>query len=131
MSQEYEITFFVDRSLGKHTVPEILRATGINVEIHDDHFSQQTLDVEWIPEIGEQDWIILTKDARIATNRHERQAVAYAGLKMFAFASQNLSGEAMAIAFQKALPKMLKFIDESTAPFIAKVYKDGKVIEEA
>ncbi len=39
MSKESKITFFVDRSLGKHTVPEILRATGVNVEIHGDRLS--------------------------------------------------------------------------------------------
>ncbi|WP_204105588.1 MULTISPECIES: hypothetical protein [Spirulina sp. CCY15215] len=35
--------------------------------------------------------------------------------------------KSMAIAFREALPKMLKFIEKNPAPFIAKVYKDGRV----
>ncbi|MDB9314899.1 hypothetical protein PN462_17425 [Spirulina sp. CS-785/01] len=46
------VTFFIDRCLGKHPILETLRATGITVEIHDDHFPQNAQDVEWIPEIG-------------------------------------------------------------------------------
>jgi predicted nucleotidyltransferase len=33
------LTFFVDRSLGAHDVPDARRATGARVEIHDDHFA--------------------------------------------------------------------------------------------
>ncbi|MEQ8467292.1 hypothetical protein [Coleofasciculus sp. E1-EBD-02] len=41
---------------------------------------------------------------------------------------KKLSGEEIATAFRDALPSMLKFISENQAPFIAKVYKDGKVV---
>ncbi|MGK7927370.1 MAG: hypothetical protein AB4290_19370 [Spirulina sp.] len=129
MTKEHKTTvFFIDRCLGKHPILERLRATGITVEVHDDHFPQNALDIEWIPEIGKRGWIILTKDARIARNTIERQAVAYAGIRMFTLASKKLSGEETAIAFQSALPSMLKFITKNTAPFIAKVYKSGKVL---
>ncbi|NER45658.1 MAG: hypothetical protein F6J92_02985 [Symploca sp. SIO1A3] len=58
----------------------------------------------------------------------ERRAVALVGARMFNLASKGLSGEEMAIAFRDALPSMLKFIAKNQAPFIAKVYKDGKVV---
>lgn len=119
--------FFIDRCLGKHPIQEFLRDMGVRVEIHDDHFPQNTLDQDWLPIIGERGWIILTKDARIARNTLERQAVARANLRMFTLASKNLSGEETASAFREALPLMLKFIAENPAPFIAKVYKNGKV----
>lgn len=38
-------TYFVDRSLGSHDVPAALRAAGPIVEVHDDHFTQDTTDV--------------------------------------------------------------------------------------
>lgn len=122
-----ETIFFIDRCLGKHPILEKLRATGIRVEIHDDHFPQNTLDQNWIPKIGEWGWIILTKDASIARNTLERQAVARAKIRMFTLASSKLTGEETAIIFQKALEPMLKFIEKNDAPFIAKVYRDGKV----
>jgi hypothetical protein len=119
--------FFIDRCLGKHPIFEKLRETGIRVEIHDDHFPPNTLDADWIPKIGEWGWIILTKDARIARNTLERQAVARAEIRMFTLASGNLTGEETAIAFQKALEPMLKFIEKNDSPFIAKIYRDGRV----
>ena len=129
MNLELKTTvFFIDRCLGKHPIIETLRGTGVTVEIHDDHFPQNTLDQDWIPRVGEWGWIILTKDERIARNSIERQAVARVGARMFNLASKKLSGEETAFAFRDALPFMLKFILKNKAPFIAKVYKDGKVV---
>jgi len=119
--------FFVDRCLGRHPILEKLRATGITAEAHDDHFPENTFDADWIPKVGEWGWIILTKDAWIARNTSERQAVARAKIRMFILASGNITGEQTAIAFQKALQLMLRFIEKNDAPFIAKVYQDGKV----
>jgi PIN like domain len=106
---------------------ETLRETGITIEIHDDHFLQNSLDVDWLPEVGKREWVILTKDANIGRNKLERLAVTNAGIRMFALASKNLSGTDMAIAFKDSLSQMLKFIDKNPAPFIAKVYRDGTV----
>lgn len=127
-SKPKQTIFFIDRCLGKHPILEILRETGITAEIHDDHFSQHALDQEWLPKVGAWGWIILTKDEEIARNTLERQAITRAKIRMFTLASGNLRGEEMAIAFQKALESMLKFIERNEAPFIAKVYRDGKVL---
>ena len=40
-------TFFVDRCLGTGDVCDVLRASGINIVVHDDVFGQRTDDVEW------------------------------------------------------------------------------------
>jgi hypothetical protein len=85
-------TFFIDRCLGNKLIVETLRTAGVNVEIHDDHFGKNTQDVDWIPEVGKREWIILTKDAKIGKNKIERLAVADTGVRMFVLVSQNLSG---------------------------------------
>jgi hypothetical protein len=126
-SKPKQIIFFIDRCLGKHPIVEKLRATGIAVETHDNHFPQNTSDADWIPKVGEWGWIILTKDKRIARNTLERQAVARAKIRMFTLGSKKLTGAETAIVFQKALEPMLKFIEKNDAPFIAKVNGDGKV----
>jgi predicted nuclease of predicted toxin-antitoxin system len=120
-------TFFIDRCLGNKLIVETLRAAGVSVEIHDDHFGKNTQDVDWIPEVGRKGWIILTKDARIGKNQIERLAVADARVRMFVLVSQNLSGVDMANIFVTAIPTMEKFISQNFAPFIAKVERDGKV----
>lgn len=126
MTEFDHTTFFIDRCLGNRLIVETLRATGVNVEIHDDHFGKNTQDVDWIPEIGRRGWIILTKDARIGKNQMERLAVADAKVRMFVLVSQNLSGADMANIFVTAIPAMEKFIVQNLAPFIAKVDRNGK-----
>jgi PIN like domain len=120
-------TFFIDRCLGNKLIVETLYGAGVSVEIHDDHFAQAAQDIDWIPEVGQRGWTILTKDARIGQNKLERLAVASAQVRMFTLASQNLSGQDMADVFLLAIPEMEKFIDRHPAPFIAKVYRDGMV----
>jgi predicted nuclease of predicted toxin-antitoxin system len=120
-------TFFIDRCLGNKLIVETLRAAGVKVEIHDDHFGKNTQDVDWIPEVGRKGWIILTKDARIGKNQIERLAVADARVRMFVLVSQNLSGADMANIFVTAIPTMEKFIAYNLAPFIAKVDRAGNV----
>jgi PIN like domain len=127
MTEFESITFFIDRCLGSKLIVETLRGAGLSVEIHDDHFSKNAPDVDWIPEIGARGWVILTKDARIGKNRIERLAVADARVRMFTLASQSLSGTDMAAIFLQAIPEMKKFIYENPAPLIAKVYQGGKV----
>lgn len=95
--------------------------------MHDDHFSQAAQDEAWFPEVGKRNWIVLTKDARIAKRLTERLAVANANIKMFVLTSQSLSGSEMANSFAAALPGLVKFIARNNAPFIAKVQKNGRV----
>lgn len=58
MSGTTELVFFIDRALGKKQVAEPLRNVGATVEIHDDHFSPDTPDVEWLTQVGERNWVV-------------------------------------------------------------------------
>ena len=122
-----KIVFFLDTCLGNRKIAEAIRAMGISVETHDQHFRKNALDTEWISQIAEKEWIILTKDERIGKNALERRAVARTGLRMFTFTSQQLSGDDMVKILQKAIIPMQKFIEKNPAPFIAKIHKDGSV----
>jgi hypothetical protein len=66
--------YFTDRDLGKR-FPEILRASGLNVERHADHFPPETPDEVWLEEVGKRGWIALTHDQRIRYKPNERDAV--------------------------------------------------------
>lgn len=127
MIEPQSITFFIDRCLGSRCIVETLQSAGINIEIHDKHFDKGAQDVDWLPEVGKRGWVVLTKDANIGKHTLERIAVARAQIKMFALASQSLSGSDMAAIFLKAIVSMQEFVREHPAPFIAKIYRDGKV----
>lgn len=124
------VVFFVDRSLGRHTVSQALKAAGVQVEIHDDHFPQGTPDAEWLAEVGKRGWAVLTGDKRIRYNTIAQEAIRRHPIRLFVLVSGNLSGPEMAEAFRKALRHMIDICHNREPPFIARIRKDGKVMLE-
>ncbi|WP_341737673.1 Mut7-C RNAse domain-containing protein [Microcoleus sp. CAWBG640] len=118
--------FFIDRCLGKK-LADSLRNVGAKVEIQDDYFSQDINDEDWLRIVGERNWVVLTKDKRIASRRLELLAVAQGNVRLFAFVDGDVSGVVVAQAFVNALENMQRFIRGNQAPFIAKVHQSGKV----
>jgi len=119
--------FFVDRSLGRYDVPAALREAGESVEMHDAHFPSGTTDPEWLRLVGERKWVVLTKDYRIKHRPLQREAIRSGGIRQFTFVSGQVRGVDMAAAFVRALPAMKRLLDTHAGPFIAKVFKDGRV----
>jgi uncharacterized protein with PIN domain len=66
---------FLDRSLGKQIIATALRTAGFQVEVHDDRFSADAKDQEWLTEVGRKGWVVLTKDKRIKYRKVELAAV--------------------------------------------------------
>jgi len=97
------------------------------VELHDDHFSQDTQDEEWLPWVGERGWILLTKDGRLRQDRLQRKILVHSGVRAFIFSDANMTGEEMGRAYCAALPRMLKLAVAMRKGFIAAVNPSGGV----
>lgn len=119
--------FFIDRSLGKHIFPSILKKNGLNVEVHDDHFPQNAQDEEWLELVGRENWVAVTGDREIRYNNLEQKALINAGVRAFLLMGQNKSAEELAGQFLKGIKRIYKTLVDHKGPFIAKVYSDGKV----
>lgn len=119
--------FFVDRSLGKNTVADRLRAAGETVHIHDEHFKPDERDEVWLLDVGRRGWLILTKDKAIRRRLLERDALIAAGAMAFFLTSGNLTGADMAAGFERALPAMKRLYKKQPAPFIATITASGGV----
>jgi hypothetical protein len=98
-----------------------LQEEGIQVELHDDHFSQGTPDADWLPVVGQHGWIVLTKDTRIRYRPNEKQALLAAGVRAFAFTSGSLPGAEMSEAIVKALPRIRKLLTSHPRAFVARI----------
>lgn len=122
------IVLFLDYNFGGKIVSRALSAAGIAHEIHITHFEMDAPDVEWLPEVGRRGWIVVTKDKRISRNTLEVEALRNAGVGAFILSSDNLTGAEIAEALVAAFPKMEEFVLANAKPFIAKFYKDGRVI---
>lgn len=112
-------TFFIDRNLGRYKFPNILRESGIDLEVHDDHFSQDILDVEWIPQVAQKGWVIVTFDKRIRLKPHEKEVVIVSSAMLLCLSSGRASMEEIAHHFVNSKTKIERFLELNSAPFIA------------
>jgi len=113
--------FFTDRDLGLQ-FPAMLRAAGILVERHCDHFAHDTPDEEWIRGVSEAGWFVLTHNRRIRYTPNELAAVGEAGIGMFMIIG-TAAFPALAQNFIITHPKVEHFITSNDPPFIAKIYR--------
>ncbi|MBA2433666.1 MAG: hypothetical protein M3480_07170 [Verrucomicrobiota bacterium] len=105
----------------------ILRAAGLKVLVHDDHFAQNATDQEWLTAAGKSNWIVITRDERIRYRTAERQALRRAKVRAFLLAAQgDLRAETLAETLLRALPKIIEIVGKTQPPFIAKIWRDGK-----
>src|SRR5437588_8152536 len=124
-----ELTFFVDRQLGRYKMAGALRIAGLNVEIHDDHFAQDAKDEEWLMVVGQKNWVVVTRDERIRYRAAAKQAIRRAKIRAFVLTAQgNLRAEMLADNFLKGLTKVRRTISEQNPPFIARVSRSGEII---
>jgi len=114
-------TFFTDRNLG-HKFPDILRAAGLQVEQHDDHFGPTTPDVDWIAKVASRNWIAISRDERIRYKPNERHAVFDAGLGLILLIG-NAPHPELAANFVRTIDPITNFLSRRRPPFIAKVYR--------
>jgi hypothetical protein len=122
------ITFFIDRSLGGKLVAQALRDAGANVEIHDQHFPQDTPDVDWLKVVGARGWVVLSKDERIRRNHIERAALQTANVRAFFLTQQSITGSEMANIFSDALAGMVGRATSQPAPFIYSLSRAGNFL---
>ena len=121
-------TYFTDRDLGKR-FGEILKAAGLTVERHADHFAPDTPDEIWLAEIGKRGWIALTHDRRIRYKPNERDSVMRHGVALLVIVG-NAPFPDLAHAFIATIPRIEQFLANHRPPFIAKVYRPTSDITE-
>jgi predicted nuclease of predicted toxin-antitoxin system len=110
--------------LESYAVRDALKAMGARVEMHREHFREDADDVEWLPTIAGRGWVILSKDQY---NYLERLAIKNTKGRAFLLVPGNLKGVEQATIISKALSEMLRILDLTKPPFIAKIYRDGSV----
>jgi PIN domain-containing protein len=117
----------VDRSLGRYTVANHLRAAGLKVCAHDDHFKQNTPDDVWLRDVGRRRWIVITKDKNIRKRYLERDALVAARVRAFVFTGGQISGVEMGEILVAAIGKIGKLLDSTPPPFVARITGAGDV----
>lgn len=121
------LTYFVDECLGRHFVTDALRHAGAQVAVHHEYFNSGAPDAEWLPIVGEREWIVLTKDRHIRRREIEINAIVNARVRAFVLTAADLTGPDQARAFVRALPKMNRVAAASRGPLIGRIGAAGGV----
>jgi hypothetical protein len=112
---------FVDRSLGRRQVPDLLRAAGLRLrtlsEFYGTPADEVVADVEWLQLAGTEGWPVLMKDQRIRYRPAERQALIAHGVQAFCLTGGNLRAADMAAHFLTAIDAIASACAEA-GPFL-------------
>ncbi len=117
---------FLDRSLGRIKVPQLLRAAGLRLTTLAEHYGipadESVADDDWLQMAGGRGWLVFMKDTRVRYNRPEREAVKAHCVRCFCLANQNLTGDEMAGRFLSNLDAIVRACNEP-GPFIYAVHQ--------
>ncbi|WP_372447974.1 hypothetical protein [Kibdelosporangium banguiense] len=85
---------FLDRSLGRRQVPDLLCAEGLCLqtlaEVYGIPADEDVADVDWLARAGSEGWVVLMKDERIRYRPAERVALVDHQVRAFCLTSGNL-----------------------------------------
>jgi hypothetical protein len=119
--------FFLDRSLGRKAVPEVLRADGWDVITLAQHYGmpadERGADTDWIQEAAKRGWPILMKDKRIRHRQAEITAVTEHKARCFVITRGDLRSADMAQRFITNKAAILTAAVEP-GPYIYSVQRD-------
>ncbi|WP_219419594.1 hypothetical protein [Pseudonocardia nigra] len=119
---------FLDRSLGRRQVPDLLRSEGLQLhtlaEIYGIPADETIADVDWLARAGREGWAVLMKDERIRYRPAERAAVIEHRVRAFCLTSGNLRAQDMASLYLGVLGRLVTACAEP-GPFLYAISRQG------
>ena len=129
-SRPESLVIFLDECIGGHEIARQLRARDHDVRIPDEpgSISRGLADSEWTRQVANRGWVAVTRDKRIENRAAEKLAVAQARLALFVLrASGAVGGAEIVDMIDRAAPHMARFLETHEPPFIAGIYRTGRV----
>ncbi len=124
-NEKNEVTFFIDRSLGK-SIAVALRAVGLEVltmaDVYGEKTAQTLKDEVWLHDAGTAGWVVLTKDDAIRRRPAERDALEAAGARVFCLTAAQLRGAEQATWLVENRHRILRQC-RKPGPYIYGVYE--------
>ncbi len=131
------MVFFFDRNIGK-SIPKALKLVKLfvpavatshderaEVELHQDHFGQETPDDEWLAEVGERGWIVVGFDYKYHRMQQELAALKQYHIACFyLWGASARSWEALR-AFARGYDRIVEAARSTPRPFVYRIEKTG------
>ena len=113
---------FLDRSLGRKKVAQLLREQGLRLTTLAEHYGvpadENVKDEAWLELCGTRRWVALMKDSRIRYSPEERSALRRFGVRCFVITNANLRAEVMADRFLRHLDVMTELCQRRKGLFL-------------
>ena len=124
-----DFVLYLDENLDNcKPIIQALVDSAVRFERHGDHFKRGERDEVWLSFVGNNGWIVLTKDKKNRYNEWERHAIQLTRVREFYFGSGNFNAEEMAGALRAALPEMRRVLSSLNPPFVCSITRSGSVV---
>jgi len=118
--------FFVDRSLGRHQVPGLLRRAGWRVRTHHEVYGardEEIADVTWLEMCGRENLPVLSKDRRLRYRPEEIAAIRRQEVKAFVLVRGGLRAVDQVARFERSRDA-IESACAAGGPFVFAVHVD-------
>jgi len=115
--------FYVDECLGRGIALR-LQAEGYDTRPFDEFAGRP--DAEFLPLIGERQWILITKDKNVRKNQLEVEAILSSGVRAFVVTATSLNHEQLTQLVLRVAPKLTR-ISRQSGPFVYNITATGIV----
>ena len=123
------MTFFVDNNLSKYIVRG-MKGFGEDVVHLTEHFPASAADIDWLPFVGENGYILLTRDRNIRYNTAERQAFKKYKVGAFFLGGKGLSRCAQIRQIVRCWHRLKEYDKKTRRPYMFTVSASGKGIDK-
>lgn len=119
--------FFIDRSLGRHRLPDALRRVGYVVhtmwDVYGRDAEQHVADVQWITEGATRGWVLLSKDAKMRHRTLELEAIESSSARVFLLTNQQLTGAEQVEIYLNNINRIVR-LSRKPGPCVYGIYRD-------
>jgi len=104
-----------------------MRTAGHQIVHHLERFASDEKDEVWLPQVGKERWIVLSKDKKIRIHGIEATALMNAEIRAFLLVSENLDGASIERVVLGAMSRIQGLLLAHKKPFIAVIHRDSTV----
>jgi len=120
--------FFVDNNLSPH-LARGMAAFGEDVTHLVEHYPADTADSEWLPQIGQGEWILLTRDLRVRNKPAELAAYKEHRVGAFFIGGKDRSRCELIQQVVRNWPRIKELAARTSKPFAFRVPPSGTYVD--
>jgi PIN like domain len=126
----HKFVLFIDRNSGGRTFRALIENQGVAVKLHDEYFSMNTEDPDWLREVGERGWIMITGDAKVTRAPLFLSTLTRTTARVFILKELNgATPEGKAQCVISHYERIVSICQTHKAPLLWKINKDGSLRE--